>query len=555
MCLRPTAPAEVPPDTAQVAHAAFPKGHRYLQLRQEFGALFTDEQFAALFAPVGKPALAPGRLALICVLQFAEGLSDRQAAEAVQSRIDWKYLLGLSLTDPGLDASVLCEFRARLVEQGAEALLFEHLLACCRDRGWLTKRGEQRTDSTQVLAALRTLNRLEMVGETVRGTLELLAGLAPDWLVAHAQPGWGERYARSFSAYRLPAGEKARQALAEQIGQDGFHLLTALFAEAQQHGPWAALWQLPRVQGLRQIWVQQYYRSERPAAVRWRPAEELPPAALRIYSPTEPEARFCWRESGSWLGYKAHLTETCDPDAPLLITDVQTTPAPVPDTEVLPQIQANLAARDRLPARQYADGGYTTAAAYVVSEQEYGIELVGPAEADPSWQAREGTGFASGAFQIDWEAQAVRCPQGQRSAGWKETQKHGRPVVQVHFAAAACQACASRPHCTKSERAGRRLTLRPQAEYEALQHARSQRDTAAFQELYARRAGIEGTHHQAIATCDLRQCRYRGLAKTHLQHLLTATALNLLRVAEWLRGTPRAQTRVSKVHRLLAVPA
>lgn len=565
MSLRAHPAGTVPAETARVARAAFPKGHPYLHLRDAWGALFEDAQFAALFAPVGQPALAPWRLALVTLLQFAEGLSDRQAADAVRSRLDWKYLLGLPLSDPGFDPSVLCEFRGRLLAAEAEALLFEHLLAHCRAQGLLRARGRQRTDSTHVLAAVHTRNRLEMVGETLRRPLELLAHLAPEWLLAHAPSDWGVRYGQPFEQYRLPTGLPQRDALARQIGADGHLLLTALFQEAQREGPWAALWRLPAVQLLRQVWVQQYTldlpegaepeAGEAAASWRWRTPEELPPAPQLIGTPTDPEARFSQKGELTWEGYKVHLTESCDPAAPRLITDVQTTPAPVPDLEVLPQIQADLARREVLPETQYVDAGYTEAAHYLRSAQEYEIRLVGPTQPEPSWQARAGTGFASRDFQVDWEAQQAVCPAGCRSRTWTETRKHDRAVVQVSFARRDCAGCEHRSACTRAQAAGRRLTLPLQAEYQALRAARAAPATASFQEEYQQRAGIEGTLAQGVRDCGLRRCRYLGLRKTRLQHLLTAAGLNFLRVGHWLLGRPLARTRKSALRRLLAAPA
>nr|WP_234711212.1 transposase [Nostoc punctiforme] len=158
----------------------------------------------------GQPTVRPWRLALICVLQFIEDLPDRQAAEAVRSRIDWKYVLGLELTDSGFDFSVLCEFRARLMVGGAEQQLLDTLLRQFRERGWLKERGKQRTDSTHVLAAIRNLNRLEGVGETLRAALNSLATVAPDWLRSWVPSEWYERYGRAVEEYRLPKGIAAR---------------------------------------------------------------------------------------------------------------------------------------------------------------------------------------------------------------------------------------------------------------------------------------------------------------------------------------------------------
>jgi transposase len=171
MSLRPHPGSQVPKETARVARAAFPKGNPYLTLRDELETIYADSLFAALFPKRGRPAEAPGLLALVMVLQFAEGLSDRQAAEAVHSRIDWKYLLGLELVDPGFDFSVLSEFRDRLLVGGLEQRVLDELLDRFRKRGLLKERGKQRTDSTHVQAEVRNLNRLECVGEAMRSAL------------------------------------------------------------------------------------------------------------------------------------------------------------------------------------------------------------------------------------------------------------------------------------------------------------------------------------------------------------------------------------------------
>jgi len=186
MSLRPADETTIPEDTARVAHAAFPKGSTYLRMRDALGPIYTDAAFADLFPRRGQPAESPAHLALVTIMQFAEGLSDRQAADAVRSRIDWKYALGLELTDPGFDASVLSEFRGRLLTGDVTQLLLERMLDRLYACGLLKKRGRARTDSTHILAAIRALNRLECVGETLRHALNTLATVAPDWLGSRA---------------------------------------------------------------------------------------------------------------------------------------------------------------------------------------------------------------------------------------------------------------------------------------------------------------------------------------------------------------------------------
>src|SRR6266480_1090296 len=277
MSMRPQEISPVPEETARVARAANPKGNVYMSMRDELGSIYEDQMFAALFPRRGQPAEAPWRLAIVTVMQYMEGLTDRQAANAVRERIDWKYSLGLELTDPGFDFSLLSEFRTRLADEGAETLLLDRLLEVCKQRGWLKAGGKQRTDSTHVLARVRSLSNLECVGETLRATLDDLAQLAPEWLVRQITPDWFERYSHRVENYRLPKAESQRTALAQQIGVDGVHLLAALDrSDAPTEGK-----DLESVQVLRQVLQQYYDLSE--GKVRWRagPSKENGEGVIR----------------------------------------------------------------------------------------------------------------------------------------------------------------------------------------------------------------------------------------------------------------------------------
>ncbi len=242
----------MPDDTARIARAAFRRGNPYVLLRDQLGAVFDDAGFADLYPALGQPAYAPWRLALVTLMQFREGLSDRQAAEAVRSRIDWKYLLAPDLTDAGFDHSMLCEFRDRLLRHKASERLLERVLGAARDGGLLKARGRQRTDSTHVLAAIRTLNRLELVGETLRAALNAIAVVAPDWLRSIAPLDWHERYDRRVEDMRLPESGPKREAYFVQAGADGFLLLDAL--DGAGAPPDAAA--LPAVAVLRRVWAE-----------------------------------------------------------------------------------------------------------------------------------------------------------------------------------------------------------------------------------------------------------------------------------------------------------
>lgn len=548
MSLHPRPLPPVPEATARVAQRAFRRGNPYLTLRDRLGAIFVDADFLSLYGHRGAPATSPAVLALVTVLQYMEHLTDIQAADAVRSRVDWKYLLGLPLEDDGFDASTLSEFRARLVEGGAVDSLLDRVLARLQEDGLLRTRGRARTDSTRVLASVALLNRLELVGETMRHALNSLADHAPAWLRAHSDPAWVDRYGPRLAASRLPAKPTERDTLFRQIGQDGFALLAAVDAPETPR----TVQEDQGIDVLRQVWAQQYRQSD--DGPRLRPGPELDPAATLVRSPYDPEARWSVKRETEWTGYTVHLTETCEPQAVRLITAVETTPATVPDERALDPIQAQLARRGLLPARHLLDAGYLTGPELVRRQRDQRVTLVGPMPPDTSWQARAGAGYAAAAFTLDWESQVATCPAGKRSSTWRpKTSERGQPVIEVHFRMADCGPCPVRLQCTRADR--RSLKLRPRAEHEAIQGARARQQTTAFKQEYAKRAGIEGTISQAVRRSGLRRTRYRGIAKTHLQHVATALALNLTRLALWFEGTPDQPPRRSPFARLMATPA
>ncbi|WP_084533437.1 IS1182 family transposase [Nocardia fusca] len=539
MSLRPRGWVVVPAETERVARVVFPDGCPAVRMRDVLGPIFTDAEFADMFSRRGQPAISPALLALVSVLQYAEGLSDRQAAQAVRARIDWKYALGLELTDPGFDYSVLSEFRSRLITGGLEHRVLDAMLDAIRQAGLLKAGGRQRTDATHVLAAVRDLNRLQFVTETLRAALNMLAAAAPEWLAGVAEPEWFDRYSARSEDTRFPSRWAARTTHANQIGADGMTVLT----EATATGAPSWLRELPAVELLRKIWIQQYQVTD--GVVNWRDKKDLPPAAIRYCSPYDDQARTGTKRDASWNGYKVHLTETCEPDAPHLITQVATTPAPVPDMAMTASIHTSLAERDLLPDIHLVDAGYVDADLLIAAGRDHGIELLGPAKAATGWQATAGDGYTLTDFTIDWDNEQVTCPQGVESRSWKaDRSQDGIPVVRVRFPSSACQSCLAREQCTRS-RAGRRLTLRHRDQHEALQHARVEQQTEHWQQRYRHRAGIEGTIAQGIRSCGLRRSRYRGLDKTRLQHVLTSAGLNLNRLNAWWETAAFAPTRTS----------
>jgi transposase len=559
MSMRPQPIGPIPEQTVRVAHAAFPKGHPYLTLRDHLGTIFQDEHFATLFPAWGYPGLPPWRLALVTLMQFRENLADRQAAEAVRARIDWKYLLGLDLADPGFDFSVLSEFRDRLLAGSAEALLLDKLLERCRTMGLLKARGQQRTDSTHVLAAIRVMNRLELVAETLRAALNALATVAPAWLQGLAPLAWYERYGRRLEDTRLPQGQASRDAYAQMVGEDGFALLDALeAAETPEH-----LRELPVITTLRQTWQRHYDRATGTGAaldhpgrsgIRFKPNSELPPAAEGIESPYDPEARYRQKCDTQWTGYMVHVSETCEPTAPHLLTQVHTTTAAVYEAQCTAPIHQALSAKDLAPREHFVDGAYIAAPLLAASRDEHGITLRGPTRPIQGWQAHTDGAYDLPQFTVDWEQQQARCPQGKVSTVWREyVDREGKPYTLVRFSLQDCRPCHARPLCSRPTDTGRRLHLPSQEHFAALQEARAWYASAEGRQRYQCRAGVEGTLSQGVRAFGLRRSRYRGLEKTHLQHVATAAAINIDRIVAWLEERPRATTRTSRFAALAPV--
>ena len=552
MSLHPHVIAPVPEETARVARAAFPKGHPYMTFRDAFGTIFQDEDFATLFPAWGHPGLPPWRLALVTIMQFRENLADRQAAEAVRARIDWKYFLSLELTDPGFDFSVLSEFRDRLLAGSAEELLLDKLLERCQALGLLKARGQQRTDSTHVLAAVRVLNRLELVAETLRAALNAVATVAPDWLQALSPLAWYERYSRRIEESRLPKGQAEREAYAHTVGEDGFLLLDALDTAEAPEG----LRELPSIDVLRWTWQRHYDRTGDEAMatgegaqrrVRFKTNRELPPATEGIESPYDADARYRHKRDTSWTGYMVHVSETCESTAPHLLTHVHTTAATVHEAQCTTPIQQALMEKELPPREHFVDAAYVSAALLVHSRDEQGITLRGPTRPSQGWQRQVAGAYTLEQFTVDWERQQVCCPQGKWATSWHErVAQDGSPYIVAAFRRQDCQACLARPLCTQAQQQGRQLRLPPHDQYEALTAARA---WYASEEGIARaqqRAGVEGTLSQGVRAFGLRRTRYRGLPKTHVQHIATAAAINIDRIVAWLDERPRAQTRTSR---------
>jgi IS5 family transposase len=524
-----------------------------MRVRDVLGPLFVDTDFvsgpfAGMYSPLGQPGLSPALLLMVLVLQFRHRLSDREAAQAVCDRISWKYALGLDLDFAGFDASVLTEFRARLVDNSCADALLDLMLDRLKDAGLVKAGGRQRTDSTHVIACVRQLNRIESVGEGLRVALEAIARISPGWIVPLLDQGWDERYGRKVETARLlKRANASAQALATQIGADGQALLTKIDDDP------TAVWinTLPEVVVLRTLWDQQYQATPT-GGLQLKPAAQLAPAAQRVHSPHDPQARYSTKGSGDtdlqWVGSKTHLTETCDPDTtPNLITDVHTTPATEPDVVATITIQDKLIARGLAPGLHLMDAAYPSAA-NIVAATSRGITLIAPITVATGRNAGKAT-FLPADFHIDWQTRAATCPAGATS---RSMNPNKRGLVTFAFSRHDCRPCPIRDQCTLApQHIARKITIHPQPIHEARIAAQNAQNSDQWSTTYHTRAGIEATISQAVRGPDLRHARYRGLAKTHLQNVLTGIAINIGRLGTHLNTDVKpTQRRPTRIHEL-----
>lgn len=542
--MKPRTSTEMPEETWQLGQALLKPNNVMRLIGDRLNEFVQDADFADLYPPDGRPAVWPALLALVTLLQWAEALSDRQAASAVVTRLDWKYALHLPLQYTGFDYSVLSEFRQRLLAHHAEQRVFEQLLKHLKTLGLVRARGLQRTDGLAVMGAVSRLSRLELVYETVRVTLMALTRTEPVWFERMIPPRFIEDYGERGEQERWvkETGEKAQvevQRRAQQIGQDGQWLLDRI--EAPDTPP--PVTDLPEVATLRTVWAQQFEFTRSPdlperlghSTVRWR-AKVASRGADTICTPHDPEVRYSEKRGQAWVGYKVHLTETVEADLPRILTDVHTTAATASDFEQMEPIQAALVQRHLAPAQQTVDMGYVSGENIAQSEQR-GIELIGPARPDGSRQAHLPDGVTLSQFTLDSTRRVAHCPAGQASVTWHEYDRKGQREIQIGFAGATCGECALYARCVMRQGGkpkGRTLKLRPY--YAFLAQQREKQKTERFRELRRRRAGIEATLSLGVRTQGLRFSRYLGLKKTALQHAFIGAACNLKRAGRWLAG-------------------
>lgn len=526
MCLKAREPWPMPSETGRIGRSLLAQDSACRLIGDKLFVTLNEEEFADLYPSEGQPGLSPVILAFVTVFQFIEKLPDRQAAEMMRLRLDWKYALHLPLEYEGFNFSVLSEFRDRLLQGQAEGRVFEKLVEQIRELGLINERGKQRSDSIAMLTKVRWLSRLEVAVETLRLAVVALVKADRDWSEEILPPSWEDKYGERFVMERHT--EKEWKEYEANIGNDGQWLLKRLV----DGGAPAGLQELSEVKLLQTVWAQQF-RGE---------AGQMVFADLKRYdgrtqivTPHDPEAQYSRKRHTEWIGGKVQVTDTDDAGYPHIITDMASTESNLTDYEALPDIQKRLEQRHCLPDEHYVDAGYMSGSNLANSEDRQ-IDLIGPLASTVTPQDLMTGGITQAQFQVNWQKHSVTCPQGYQAAspirkgdGWL-----------FKFPTPVCAACPLRSRCCAGKE-GR--TIRLSQYFERMQQARMRQKTPIFKQDYAQhRSGVEGSLSALTRGNGLRVSRYIGQKKRNLQALFTGCAANLQRTACWLAGK-RPQVR------------
>jgi transposase len=520
MCLKVKLPWEMPEETGRVGKILLKENDPYRLIGDQLFEKWEEEEFADLYSHEGKPGYSPVILAFVSVFQFMERLADRQAAQALRMRLDWKYALHLPLEDEGFDFSVLSEFRDRLIEGKAEKRVFEKLVEQIRAMGLVKERGKQRSDSIAMLVKVRRLSRIEMVVETLRLAVVALVEANREWCEEVIPPSWEEKYGERFVRQRY--SEQEWKEYETNIGNDGAWLLKRL----RDGGAPAELQELPEVQVLSTVWAQQFHEAQ--GQMVYKELKKYD-GHTQIQTPHDPEARYSRKRKFEWLGDKVQVTETDDEGYPHIITDIVATDSNQTDYEELPLIQARLIERQCKPGEHYVDAGYMSGP-NLAHSQDLKIDLIGPLPEVVTPQDLLTDGITQAHFQLDPIEKIATCPQGHQA-------RNPSLVVNTwnfHFPAKVCAVCPVRTRCCTGK-AGRSVGMN--IHYDLVQAARARQKTEAFKKDYHQhRSGVEGSLSALVRGHGMRVSRYIGQKKRNVQAIFTGCAADLKRTARWRAG-------------------
>jgi transposase len=519
MSLKDPFPEEVPEEVARLVEPLLAADSVYRLVAECVDDFLDDEQFSELYADEGRPGINPVVLSLVTIFQFLEKLPDRAAAQMAVMRMDWKYALRQLLDWGGFHYSDLCNFRKRLLEHGQESLVFEHLLGYLHERGLVRAGGQQRTDATHILGAVKVMGDVEVVREGVRLTISELMSTDAKWVMQHIPASVIKSYKRAMPNYRM--SQQELQAFIQETGEEARWLLdqVTLYGSVE-------LQQLPAIMQLIQIWEEQYQNVNQPEHNHLAARQGKDYVVDRLRSPHDPDVTFGVKGDKTWIGYKVHITETLE--QPRFVVDVTLADAAsARDVNDLADIQQQLIDRNLRPAQQYVDQGYMSGE-QIVHSQQRDIDLRGVVGPDTQGKPE---GFRLSDFEVDMENEQAICPAGQSHQRWVPTTGNTDNRVAVHvFFGKQCLSCPyfGPGRCTTSK-TGRHLALN--AYHNAIQARRQEEQTEVFQVEMHARAAIEGTISEMVRAHGLRRARYRGEPKVFLQMLFTATATNLKRLA------------------------
>ena len=483
---------------------------------EEIYPLFKDEDFKDMYSSKGRNGISPAFLAMVTLLQFRESLSDVEAQNACNMRIDWKIALRKPLEEKiEFDPSTLCYFRRRLKENEALSLIFDKMVQLAKEKGFIKKKTNQRVDATHVIAHVNRISTTDLLFRTVKCVVEELATKNPELYEREVPEDVKERYENDFSSFGMSKEKRATKQA--EIVEDG--LCLAAICDRLSDSERSAYVQLPIMEKIFEENI--VIRKKEVGSKIFIEVDEVERPKQTIFNPRDPEVKMGIKGKTSWVGSKCHIVETSE-EGTNIITDMIYQPANQNDNKILDKLEANNERTGIDAGKLFCDSNYVSGES--IAEYEVnGKKLMGYLQGESTVKPE---GFRVTDFRIDMEKRIAVCPAGHATSDFAE---HSDDGIDIRFDKQKCQSCPYFDKCVGTgKEKKRRLHVTKYHKY--IQERRNDQKTHEFRSQMKVRARVEGTISEAVRFHGLRFKKYKGAVGDALQFYMTGAAINLKRI-------------------------
>ena len=482
---------------------------------KELFPIFNDESFEDCYSDVGRNGRSPSFLAMVTLLQWKESLSDDETVKAVNTRLDWKIALHLEVAAKDIfEASTLCVFRKRLIENDKMCIIFDTLLNQIKKKGFIRDHAKQRIDATHVVKHLNRISTTDLLYRAVKWVVIEIGKADPEYYNKIIPDDIQERYSKDFSSFGLSKEKRGdRQA---EIVEDGFRIKRII-----QDNPAETLKELKQLVIMETIFSENVIiRIKEVGDKEFIEVEEIVTPKQTIFTPDDPTLKLGKKGKTSWVGEKWHVVETAEKGEVNFIVGMIQQAANENDNKILPKLKEMNDEMGLKPDKTYADTNYISRTA-IMEFEERGERLMGYVQKDTSAKPE---GFKLEDFKIDMDTLTAICPKGIKS---EKHIKNGGSNHSIIFPKNECMVCSFFKDCVTGKQKKRVLVVGKGYGY--FRKRRDEQKTAEFKSEMSVRAQVEGTISESVRFHGLRKIKYKGTEGRQFQYLMTGAAVNFKR--------------------------